>query len=368
MFVALAEALPRDQNEHHPLIVSIIILFARRMALPCPLLLNCSTPVLREEAHLQVPLLSARFVPLHPKSRNGLKFPSTMAAGFVLKSPKPKVRASKAIEVVLGDGRDEEDTDSDSDSDEEEKNHGGDDGPFLMTEEERKEMRRKIREVLANTPDVEEETDPDQRKIKMQKLLADYSLVVEEDDPDWPEDADGWGFNFDQFFNKITIKNVRKDDDDDENYDSDKEFVWQDDDYIRPVRDITAREWEDTVFKDFNPLIILVHNRYRRPEENERARNELERAVQMFWESGLPSPRCVAVDACVDHDLVDALQVSCFPEILFTHAGKILHRDKVVRTADEWSKVMAFFFYKAVRPPFLDKSVGQSQEKIPSLS
>lgn len=78
--------------------------------------------------------------------------------------------------------------------------------------------------------------------------------------------------------------------------------------------------------------------------------------MQKFWESGMPSPRvrhpnarlycktgeviifhiltriiwwqCVAVDACVEHDLVDALQVSDFPEILFTHAGKILHRDK----------------------------------------
>ncbi|XP_008788276.2 thioredoxin-like fold domain-containing protein MRL7L homolog, chloroplastic isoform X1 [Phoenix dactylifera] len=331
------------------------------MALQCPLLLNCSTPVPREETHLQVPLLCARSVPLHPKSHGSFKPPSPIAGGFVPTSPKLKVRASKAIEVVLGDGKDDEDTDSD----EEEKNHGSDDGPSLMTEEERKEMRRKIREVLDNAPDAEEETDPVQRKIKMQKLLADYPLVVEEDDPDWPEDADGWGFNFDQFFDKITIKNVRKDDDED--YDSDKEIVWQDDNYIRPIHDITARQWEDTVFKDFNPLIILVHHRYKKPEENERARSELERAVQMFWESGLPSPRCAAVDACVEHDLVDALQVSGFPEILFTHAGKILHRDKVVRTADEWSKIMAFFFYKAGRPSFLDKSVGQSCEKIPSL-
>nr|XP_019703359.1 thioredoxin-like fold domain-containing protein MRL7L homolog, chloroplastic isoform X3 [Elaeis guineensis] len=330
------------------------------MALQCPLLLNCSTPVPREETHPQVPLLSARFVPPHPKSYGSFKLSSTVAGGFVPRSPKPKVRASKAIDVVLGDGKDEEDPDSD----EEEQNPGNDDGPFLMTEEERKEMRRRIREVLDNAPDVEEETEPVQRKIKMQKLLADYPLVVEEDDPAWPEDADGWGFNFDQFFNKITIKNARKDDDED--YDSDKEIVWQDDNYIRPIRDITAREWEDTVFKDFNPLIILVHHRYKEPEENERARNELERAVQMFWESGLPSPRCVAVDACAEHDLVDALQVSGFPEILFTHAGKILHRDKV-RTADEWSKVMAFFFYKAVRPSFLDKSVGQNREKIPTL-
>ncbi|RWW36593.1 hypothetical protein BHE74_00058394 [Ensete ventricosum] len=311
-------------------------------------------------------------------------------------------RASKAVELVLGDGKDEEDarrwnsaTTKSDDSDE--------DGPSLMSEDERKEMRRKIREVLDTNLNVEEETDPVQRRIKMQKLLEDYSLVVEEEDPNWPEDADGRGFNLDQFFNKITIKNVRNDDGDD-NYDNDKEVVWQDDNYIRPVRDITAREWEDTVFKDFNPLVILVHNRYRRlalfflgfqfryfsvmvsnvncisicdvvcrPRENEKARNELERAVEMFWESGLPSPRCVAIDACVEHDLVDALQVSIYPEVLFTKAGKILHRDKVffvsvVRSADEWSKIMAFFYYKAVRPSCLEKTAGKDQEKIPSLS
>lgn len=138
-----------------------------------------------------------------------------------------------------------------------------DEALLLMTEEEREEMRRQIRKVIDAKPTVEEETDPDQRKIKMKKLLEKYPLVVEEDDPEWPEDADGRGFNLDQFFNKITIKNVKKDDDD-ENYDSDKELVWQDDNYIRPIRDITSAEWEDTVFRDFNPLIILVHNRYKR--------------------------------------------------------------------------------------------------------
>lgn len=98
----------------------------------------------------------------------------------------------------------------------------------------------------------------------MERLLAEYPLVVEEEDPDWPEDADGRGFGLDQFFNKISIKNVKKDDDDDDDYDSDKEIVWQDDDYIRPIKDITSAEWEETVFKDISPLIILVHNRYKR--------------------------------------------------------------------------------------------------------
>lgn len=38
--------------------------------------------------------------------------------------------------------------------------------------------------------------------------------------------------------------------------------------------------------------------------------------------------QCVAIDAVTEHDLVSALQVSVFPEIMFTKAGKILYREK----------------------------------------
>ncbi|KAK3030898.1 hypothetical protein RJ639_037248 [Escallonia herrerae] len=196
----------------------------------------------------------------------------------------------------------------------------------LMDEEDRQELRRKIREVIDINPDVEEEIDPVERRKKMQKLLADYPLVVEEDDPDWPEDADGWGFNLGQFFNKISIKNIKKDNDDDNN-DTENEMVWQDDDYIRPIKDITTAEWEETVFKDISPLIVLVHNRYKRPKENENMRDELEKAVQIIWNCRLPSPRCVAVDAVVELDLVSALRIPVCPQLLFTKAGKILHRE-----------------------------------------
>lgn len=156
-----------------------------------------------------------------------------------------------------------------SDDDDDDKGNESSDGSekqndfFDMDDEERQEWRKKIREVINRNPDVEEEMDPIEKRKKMQKLLADYPLVVEEDDPNWPEDADGWGFNLDQFFNKITIKNVKKDDDD-ENYDSENEIVWQDDDYIRPIKDITSAEWEETIFKDISPLVVLVHNRYKR--------------------------------------------------------------------------------------------------------
>lgn len=38
--------------------------------------------------------------------------------------------------------------------------------------------------------------------------------------------------------------------------------------------------------------------------------------------------QCVAVDANTEFDLVSALKVSGFPELLFTKAGKILYREK----------------------------------------
>lgn len=151
---------------------------------------------------------------------------------------------------------------SDSEEEEVEPPSGKVDDPYLMDAEERREWRTKIREVLDRNPDAEAEVDPVERRLKMQKLLADYPLVVDEEDPDWPEDADGRGFSMGQFFDKITIKNTKKGDDDKD--DTDNEIVWQDDNYIRPIKDITTVEWEETVFKDISPLIILVHNRYKR--------------------------------------------------------------------------------------------------------
>ncbi|KAL5554575.1 hypothetical protein UlMin_041976 [Ulmus minor] len=243
---------------------------------------------------------------------------------------------------------------------------GVENDPYLMNAEERQEWRRKIRQVIDMHPHVQEEVDADEKRKKMQQLMEKYPLVVEEEDPEWPEDADGWGFNLSQFFDKITIKNAPKknDNDDDDNYDSDNEIVWQDDNYIRPIKDITTADWEETVFKDISPLIVFVHNRYKRPKENEKIRDELERAIHIIWNCRLPSPRCVAVDAVVETDLVSALKVSVFPELIFTKAGKILYREKAIPTADELSKIMAFFYYGAAKPPCL-KITGDREEAIP---
>ncbi|KAL6275083.1 hypothetical protein ACE6H2_025775 [Prunus campanulata] len=276
-----------------------------------------------------------------------------------------RLYASKTVEKV---GSDEEKGEPFNDSDEGDEPCLGDkDDPYLMGSEERREWRNKIRQVLDTNPDVEEELDPIERTKKVQQLLANYPLVVEEDDPEWPDDADGRGFKLDQFFDKITIKNNTARKDDNDNDDSDNEIVWQDDNYIRPIKDVVTAEWEETVFKDISPLIILVHNRYKRPKENENIWNELEKAVHIIWNCKLPSPRCIAVDAVTEHDLVSALQVSVFPEIIFTKAGKILYREKAIRSGDELSKVMAFFYYGAARPPCLN-GIGDRQEPIPYVS
>ncbi|KAG7017170.1 Thioredoxin-like fold domain-containing protein MRL7L, chloroplastic [Cucurbita argyrosperma subsp. argyrosperma] len=233
-----------------------------------------------------------------------------------------------------------------------------------MDVEERREWREKIREVIDMNPDVEEEMDIMERRRKMQKLLADYPLILI-----GPRMLTVGVSTWVTFLIRSPSKNKKKDDkdDDDDKDDTDDEVVWQDDNYIRPIKDIATAEWEEAVFKDISPLIILVHNRYKRPKENEKIRKELENAIHIIWNCNLPSPRCVAVDAVVERNLVSALQVSAFPEIIFTKAGKILYREKGFVSADELSKIMAFFYYGAAKPPCLS-DVRDYQEAIPSVS
>ncbi|KAE8688974.1 trihelix transcription factor GT-2-like [Hibiscus syriacus] len=225
---------------------------------------------------------------------------------------------------------------SDSDDDDESSMKKGQiDDSYHLDADERREWRAKIREVINKHPEFEGEVDPVDKLKKMQKLLSDCPLVVDEDDPDWPKDADGWGFNLDQFFDKITVKNNKKEKGNGDDYDSEKEIVWQDDGLYST-------------------------------KENERVGDELTKAVNIIWNCRLPSPRCVAVDAVIEDDLVSALNVSGFPKIMFTKAGKKLYRERAIRTADELSKMMAFFYYGADKPPCLD-CTGDRQEMIPTV-
>ena len=330
------------------------------MALRCSLPATCSMFCPKRPEHPSWHALPPRFVVSFgscPRSRPSLG-PVLAARAWALRASDPK-----AGRLVIGGGPRSADPDSDSEDD--------DEGPVRMTDQERRTLRRKIREMMDRMPETRELTDPEEKKAKMRELLTKYELVVEEEDPEWPEDAqDGMGFGLDQFFDKITIKPEKRDDADDDDGvdDGKKEVVWEDDNYIKPVRDVKTKDWDDTVFTDFGPLIVLVHNRYKRLQDNEMARTELVKAIETFWEHDLPSPRCVAVDACAEPDLVAALKVSGFPELLFTNAGKILHREKAVRSAEVLARMIAFFYYKAVRPPCLSESDGQGQEKVPLMS
>ena len=331
------------------------------MALRCSLPATCSMFCPKRPEHPSWHALPPRFVVSFgscPRSRPSLG-PVLAARAWALRASDPK-----AGRLVIGGGPRSADPDSDSEDD--------DEGPVRMTDQERRTLRRKIREMMDRMPETQELTDPEEKKAKMRELLTKYQLVVEEEDPEWPEDAqDGMGFGLDQFFDKITIKPEKRDDADDDDAvdDGKKEVVWEDDNYIKPVRDVKTKDWDDTVFTDFGPLIVLVHNRYKRPQDNEMARTELVKAIETFWEHDLPSPRvCVAVDACAEPDLVAALKVSGFPELLFTNAGKILHREKAVRSAEVLARMIAFFYYKAARPPCLSETDGQGQEKVPLMS
>ncbi|KAF0926465.1 hypothetical protein E2562_025308 [Oryza meyeriana var. granulata] len=114
-----------------------------------------------------------------------------------------------------------------------------------MTDEERRMLRRKIREMMDRVPKTRELTDPAERKAKILELLTKYQL---------PEDyEDDNGFSLGQFFDKITIKAEKKNDDeeDDMGYQSEKEIVWEDDNYIKPIRDVKTIDWDNTVFTNF---------------------------------------------------------------------------------------------------------------------
>ena len=230
------------------------------MALQCSMMLPCPFPQLKDKF-----IMSNLFACLNPPYKRIQWNEYRRTLSFSFKSSR--LSASKSVDRIrsIEGDRGEEDAEGSSGSDEEDEPVGEKNDPYLMSLEERQEWRRKIREVMDTNLDVNEAVDPDEKREKMQELLAKYPLVVEEDDPDWPEDADGWGFNLGQFFDKIAIKNTpKKDDNDDDNYNSENEIVWQDDNYIRPIKDITTADWEEAVFKDISPLIVLVHNRYKR--------------------------------------------------------------------------------------------------------
>lgn len=197
--------------------------------------------------------------------------------------------------------------------------------------------------------------------------VFDYPLYVDEEDPNWPEEEeDGWGLQLSQFFDKVKVKNEK--DDDDVDYLTEDELDWDDDTETHlPVKDITAKEWEDAVFGDISPLVVLVFDRYHRPFDNMKVRKELDKAIQIFWDSDKPSPRAIRLDAAKETDLVSALKVKDSPIILFIKSGKILLRLTEILTADDLAKIMAYFYYGSNQPECL-KNMRLAEEEVPALA
>lgn len=108
-------------------------------------------------------------------------------------------------------------------------------------------------ELLVNLPGSGDEDDDEQ------------PLWVDEEDPTWPDEEpeDGWGFKTSQFFDKVSIKNDKPAEDDDEG-DEELKMNWENeaDDWM--IQEITANDWESSVFADPSPLIVYAFARYGR--------------------------------------------------------------------------------------------------------
>ncbi|XP_039031003.1 thioredoxin-like fold domain-containing protein MRL7, chloroplastic isoform X2 [Hibiscus syriacus] len=102
-------------------------------------------------------------------------------------------------------------------------------------------------------------------------------MVVEEEDPDWPLDADvGWGIRASEYFEQHAIKNVVGEDGSEIDWEGEIDDSW--------VKEINCLEWESFAFHP-SPLIVLVFERYKRATHNWKTLKELEKAIQVYWNS-----------------------------------------------------------------------------------
>ncbi|KAL5561961.1 hypothetical protein UlMin_031708 [Ulmus minor] len=172
-------------------------------------------------------------------------------------------------------------------------------------------------------------------------------MVVEEESKDWPLDAEvGWGIRASEYFDKHPIKNVVGEDGFEIDWEGEIDDNW--------VKEINCLEWESFAFHP-SPLVVLVFERYNRASDNWKALKELEKAVKVYWDAKdrLP-PRSVKVDINIERDLAYALQVKECPQILFLRGNRILYREKEIRTADELIHMIAYFYYNAKKPSWID--------------
>ncbi|KAH9300854.1 hypothetical protein KI387_012437, partial [Taxus chinensis] len=225
--------------------------------------------------------------------------------------------------------------------------------------------RRRCRRVEVSP--VSEETGGNAKGLSFRR--GEETDSSEDEDPDWPEEGEeGWGFPLSECFNEIKIMNVGNDDEDkDLDYLTEDETEWEDDSVDVAIKDITAKDWEDAVFGDISPLVVLVYERYSRPNENLKVRMELDKAINVFWDLDKPAPRAVKFEATEETKLASSLKVKDTPVVIFIKDGKLVHRQTEILLADELAKIMAYFYFGANLPGCL-KSMEPTEEEIPTLA
>ncbi|KAK6286493.1 hypothetical protein POUND7_012672 [Theobroma cacao] len=207
-----------------------------------------------------------------------------------------------------------------------------------------------VKDRLDNDFESESSSDKDQDEEGSEVgFRRGKKMVVEEDDPDWPLDADvGWGIRASEYFEQHPIKNVVGEDGVEIDWEGEIDDSW--------VKEINCLEWESFAFHP-SPLIVLVFERYNRATNNWKTLKELEKAIQVYWNAKdrLP-PRAVKLDINIERDLAYALKVRECPQILFLRGNRIVYREKEFRMADELVQMIAYFYYNAKKPSWIDEA------------
>uniref|UniRef100_A0A7C9CJC8 Thioredoxin domain-containing protein n=1 Tax=Opuntia streptacantha TaxID=393608 RepID=A0A7C9CJC8_OPUST len=219
---------------------------------------------------------------------------------------------------------------------------------FASVREQNPDAFVKAEQILkeANDKSLSDVSDDDDDEDDSQR---DKEMVVEEDDPDWPMDADvGWGIRASEYFEKYPIKNVIGDDGVEIDWEGELDDSW--------VQEINCLEWESFAFHP-SPLIVFVFERYNRATDNWKLLKEMEKALKVYWNAKdrLP-PRAVKLDINIERDLAYALKVRECPQILFLRGQRILYREREPRTADELVHMIAYFYYNAKKPSWIDEA------------
>ncbi|KAG5040977.1 hypothetical protein JHK85_013453 [Glycine max] len=221
-------------------------------------------------------------------------------------------------------------------------------------------IREQNKDALENHENIMKERDDDSSKSESGDKDDDNDdeeedggegirnkMVIEEESKSWPLDADvGWGIRASEYFEQHPIKNVVGEDGYEIDWEGEIDDNW--------VQEINCLEWESFAFHP-SPLIVLVFERYNRASDNWKILKELEKAIKVYWRAKdrLP-PRAVKIDINIERDLAYALKVRECPQILFLRGHRVVYREKELRTADELVQMIAFFYYNAKKPAWID--------------